>query len=570
MKKQLGILLALVGGCTIHQTAPLSRGCDVAIYPVFPTAGQAILNPNTLASIATLDIVPYIETTPNTYWPINSTTGNPTIDTDPNRLKLSQTGPIDPSRPFVLRNLKNNAKYRVLGQAYNSGGSKISLDASSSVDLTLTNDDRPAMANLPVALTNTPFAASTSVIIKSEGRFDYLKAYLYLQSGGASLMSLQTVREDAVLGFSNLQGNTNYRVVAEAYKLGQMMASNSVDLVISNDTAPSTTDLALTIPYVVTTLAGNGVASSSDGVGTSASFNQPLGITHDDYGNLYIGDYNACKVRKISPSGVVTTIAGNGTASSVDGTGINASFYGPIGVTLDPSGNLFVGEYSANKIRKIAPDATVTTFAGSGATAFLDQTGTSACFNRPFSLIFDSIGNLFVADQVNQRIRKITPAGVVTTFAGNGTAGLVDGTGTAASFRSPTGISIDSNGNLYVGDLGNHCVRKITPAGVVTTFAGNGTSGGTDGLGSNATFNSPAGVTVDKKGNVYVAEHAGCRLRKVSPSGLVTTLAGNGIAGSANGTGTAATFNLLGDVTIDNQGYIYVVDRTNNLVRKLQ
>lgn len=542
----------------------------MVVYPNFPVTNQAILNPNTVASIATLDIVPYLETTPGTYWPINSLTGAPTVDTDPNRLKLSQAGPIDPSRPFVFRNLKNNSNYRMLGQAYNSSGSKISLDASSSVDLAVTNDDRPIMANLPVLLTNTPFAASTTVTLNTEGRFDYLKAYLYLQSGGSALMNLQTVREDAEISFTNLQGNTTYRVVAEAYKLGQMMASSSIDLPITNDTAPAPSNLTLTIPYVVTTFAGNGIASSSDGVGTSANFNQPLGITHDLYGNLYIGDYAANKVRKVTSAGVVTTLAGSGVDGNSDGAGTSATFKGPIGVTFDQSGNLVVADYDAGQIRKIAPNGTVTTFAGSGATAFADGEGTNATFYRPFGVVCDSNGNLFVADQTNHRIRKITPAGVVTTFAGQSLAGFANGAGAEAKFNGPTGISVDLANNIYVGDIGNNAIRKITPAGVVTTLAGNGTSGGTDGVGSNATFSSPAGLTVDRKGNVYVAEHSGSRLRKISPTGVVTTLAGNGIIAWVDGTGTNTSFNYVGDVTIDSQGYIYVIDRYNHRVRKLQ
>ena len=215
-------------------------------------------------------------------------------------------------------------------------------------------------------------------------------------------------------------------------------------------------------------------------------------------------------------NGIVTTFAGSGEDGSANGTGTAASFDGPSGLAMDGSGNLFVADYRNDLIRKITPSGVVTTFAGSGTSGSADGTGTAASFNAPVDLAFDSNGNLFVSDHYEHLIRKITPSGVVTTFAGSGTAGSTDGTGTAASFYSPLGIAIDNEDNMYIGDALNHKIRHITSAGIVTTLAGSGTEGSADGIGATATFNRPYGLEMGENNvTIYVAGVVNDIIRKI-------------------------------------------------------
>jgi sugar lactone lactonase YvrE len=202
----------------------------------------------------------------------------------------------------------------------------------------------------------------------------------------------------------------------------------------------------------------------------------------------------------------VTTFAGSGSYGDTDGTGAAASFRFPHGVAIDAVGNVYVADRNNYKIRKITPMGEVSTLAGSGSLGNADGLGTAASFNYPTGIAIDATGNLYVADSENHKIRKITPAGVVSTLAGSGLPGNTNGTGTSASFKAPLGVTVDAAGNVYVADSQNHKIRKITPAGVVSTFAGSGGAGSTDGAGSVASFNLPAGVAVDASGNVFVAD----------------------------------------------------------------
>jgi streptogramin lyase len=225
--------------------------------------------------------------------------------------------------------------------------------------------------------------------------------------------------------------------------------------------------------------AGNTAAGSGDGV-VGVGFNSPRGLTIDSQGNLYVAEYAGNKIRRINNMGVVvTTLAGSGIAGVTDGIGSGASFWAPFGMTVDNlTGNMYVAERDGNKIRKITPTGVVTTFAGpvSGITTpgSSDGTGTSATFTTPCYVVVDASGNVYVSDTGNNKIRKITPAGVVTSFAGppsgSSTSGFSDGTGTAALFSAPNGIAVDSSGNVYVADTGNNKIRKITPSGSVTTI----------------------------------------------------------------------------------------------------
>jgi sugar lactone lactonase YvrE len=326
---------------------------------------------------------------------------------------------------------------------------------------------------------------------------------------------------------------------------------------------------------VVTTLAGTaGQAGAADGTGSAAEFNLPQSLAIDSLGNVYVADSSNDTIREITPGGDVTTLAGSaGNAGSVDGTGAAARFDYPTGVAVDREGNVYVADTSNETIRKITPGGVVTTLAGlTGFYGSADGTGSAARFRAPEGIAVDGSGNVYVADAVNNVIRTITPAGVVATLAGTAPyAGDADGTGGAASFWSPRGVALDSAGDVYVADTQNSRIRRITPAGVVTTLpAGLQSSGSTNGMGSTARFASPFGIAVDSAGNVFVGENGNETIRKILPSGEVSTLAGTPEnPGSADGTGSAAAFHHICGVAVDSGDNVYVADSFNDTIRKV-
>jgi sugar lactone lactonase YvrE len=321
----------------------------------------------------------------------------------------------------------------------------------------------------------------------------------------------------------------------------------------------------------VTTLTGSAPPAKGgrvDGPAASALFDTPAGIAVDSSGNLYVADSGNQRIRKITPLGEVTTLAGTGEEGHANGPSSSASFQFPVGVAVDSEGNLYVADYFNQRIRKISLSGEVTTLAGSGKEGHADGRGSAASFSRPSGVAVDSSGNVYVADSMNELIRKITPAGEVTTLAGSGKDGRADGRGRAASFYYPQEIAVDSDGNLYVADTGNSLIRKITSAGVVTTLAGRGYRGTADGQGSAASFYDPQAVAVDPSGNVYVAD-ADNLIRRVSPDGVVTTIAGSGVKGHADGTATAASFSRPTGIAVDASGILYVADTDSNTIRKI-
>ena len=326
---------------------------------------------------------------------------------------------------------------------------------------------------------------------------------------------------------------------------------------------------------VVTTLAGTfGVVGSTDGVGAAASFDFLVGVATDSAGNVYVADAGIFTIRKVTSAGAVSTLAGSaGLAGSADGSGAAARFNLPRGVATDSAGNVYVGDSNNNMIRKISPTAAVSTLAGAAGalTGSTDGTATAARFRNPYGVATDGAGNVYVADTGNGTIRRITSAGVVTTFAGNadGFTGSTDGTGTAARFYVPTAVATDSAHNVYVADTNNHTIRKITPAAAVSTLAGSaGLVGSADGSGAAARFSHPYGVATDGAGNVYAADADNSTIRKITPAGAVSTLAGSaGLTGSADGSGVAARFARPFGVATDSAGNIYVADTGNHTIR---
>ncbi|MDB5008262.1 MAG: hypothetical protein JWP45_2655 [Mucilaginibacter sp.] len=321
----------------------------------------------------------------------------------------------------------------------------------------------------------------------------------------------------------------------------------------------------------VTSFVGTGSAGSTDGTGTGASISAPFGLTVDGTGNVYLADYNNNLIRKITPAGVVTTLAGIAQVhGSADGSALSATFALPAGVAVDNSGNLYVADSYSNLIREITPAGIVSTLAGSpGVTGSSDGTGANASFNSPIGIAVDNSGNIYVADQNNNMIRKITSGGVVTTLAGSVTHGSADGQGSAAGFYNPGGLTVDASGNIYVADVLNNMIRKITPSGLVTTVAGNTNAGSNDGQGVSATFNNPNGITIDIAGTLYVADKKNNLIRKITANGTVSTLAGNGIGGSADGVTKNATFSYPGSILSDGAGNIYVGDFSTFQIRKI-
>ena len=330
----------------------------------------------------------------------------------------------------------------------------------------------------------------------------------------------------------------------------------------------------ITAAGTVSTFAGTaGISGSADGTGSAARFSSPNGVTVDSAGNLYVADTNNSTIRKITSAGVVTTLAGTaGSPGTADGTGSAARFFSPFGVAVDSAGNVWVADTYGDTIRKITSAGVVTTFAGTASTpGSVDGTGSAARFNFPTGITVDAAGNLYVTDTFNSTIRKITSAGVVTTFAGSaGLVGSTDGTGSAARFNYPFSVAVDGSGNLSVADSYNHTIRRITAGGVVTTFAGSaGINGSADGTGAAARFYSPVGVAVDAAGNTYVSDTTNDTIRKITSSGVVSTLAGAPVYTSADGMGAAARFTFPFDVAVDPAGNIYVADAGNNTIRKV-
>jgi sugar lactone lactonase YvrE len=332
----------------------------------------------------------------------------------------------------------------------------------------------------------------------------------------------------------------------------------------------------ITSSGIVTTLAGSaGVSGSANGTGIGAQFNQPQGVAVDSSGNVYVADTGNHTIRKLTVAGAVSTLAGlAGSTGSADGAGGSARFYEPEGVAVDSTGNVYVADTWNHTIRKITAGGTVSTLAGlAGTYGTNDGTGGSARFYEPQGVAVDSAGVVYVADTGNQTIRKIASGGAVSTFAGSaGIYGSVDGTGAAARFYGPAGVSVDSARNVYVADYLNQTVRKITSGGVVSTLAGlAGSYGNVDSSGGGARFWGPVAVAVSGTNavTVYVADSANGTIRQITGGGAVSSIAGSASTGSADSSGSAARFYWPSAAALDSAGNVYVADTQNGTVRKM-
>ncbi|MDO6432986.1 NHL repeat-containing protein [Flavitalea sp. BT771] len=317
---------------------------------------------------------------------------------------------------------------------------------------------------------------------------------------------------------------------------------------------------------IVSTIAGDGTDAVVNGPALSAAFSTPADVAVAPDGTIYVVDYNDHRVRKIA-GGQVSTLAGSDSTGIVNGHGGAARFKDPYRIATDPAGNCYVIDEVDPRIRKITPNGDVTTYAGTNAPGFANGPALSAQFLiNAEGLASDEHGNIYVGDTFNGRIRAVSQAAQVTTAAGDGAEGFRNGDKGTAEFRYPGAVTCDQQNNIYVMDAGNLVIRKITPGGVVSTFAGSGVRGTADGDATTAQFDQPLDLVADAQGNIYVIDDQ--RIRKVTTQGKVSTVAG-GVKGYADGDGADAKFNTPFGLGIDAQGNVYVADANNNRIRKI-
>jgi uncharacterized protein (TIGR03437 family) len=331
---------------------------------------------------------------------------------------------------------------------------------------------------------------------------------------------------------------------------------------------------------IISTVAGNGARgySGDNGSAISATLDEPAAVAVDAVGNLYIADESNAVVRKVANNGIISTVAGNGNNYSGDnGPATNAQLHWPAGVAVDAADNLYIADAYDNRIRKVATSGVITTVAGNGTAGYSGDSGpaTSAQLDYPFGIAVDAVGDLYIADTYSHRIRKIAPNGTISTVAGNGTAGYSGDNGPAASaqLNDPYGVAVDAAGNVYVADTANNRIRKIATNGIISTVAGIGTQGysGDSGPGISAQLYGPEAVTVDAVGNIYVADTGNNRIRKLMANGSISTVAGNGASGYSgdNGSATGAQLTRPSGVAVDATGSVYIADSGNYVIRKV-
>jgi uncharacterized protein (TIGR03437 family) len=329
---------------------------------------------------------------------------------------------------------------------------------------------------------------------------------------------------------------------------------------------------------VITTIAGADRPFPNSSLSAlQAPLGQTSGVAVDALGNVYVADQGNNMVMRVSPGGTLVAVAGNGNGafSGDGGPALKASLHDPVGLAVDAAGNLYIADEFNHRIRKVTPDGTITTVAGTGTPGFSGDGGSAvaAQLDDPHDVKMDAAGNLYIADSINQRVREVSPAGIISTIAGNGTAAFSGdgGKATAAALNMPLSIALDATGNLYISDSVNQRVRKVAPNGTISTAAGNGQTGfaGDAGPAVNAALNGPSGLSVDAQGNVYVADVVNNRIREISTGGIINTVAGNGIQrfSGDGGPAVAASLDTPGDVAVDGMGNVWIADTNSARIR---
>lgn len=334
-----------------------------------------------------------------------------------------------------------------------------------------------------------------------------------------------------------------------------------------------------TLGQIINTIAGNGSPGySGDGIpAISSQLKLPSDVAIDVSGNIYIADFFNCRIRRVNSSGIITTIAGNGVGGYSGDGGIAqaAQINAPAGIAIDASGNIYIADTYNHRVRKINTSGIISTIAGNGVMGYGGDGGPAlnCSFNYPWSVKIDASGNIYIADTGNQRVRKIDPSGIITTIAGNGTTGFSgDGfIGTLAQLNSPQGVAVDATGNVFISDKFNNRIRKVSPTGIITTIAGTGFQGyWGDGMNAtNAHLYNPVGIATDGIGNVYFADYLNNRIRMINLAGVINTVVGSGIPGFFGDGGLATTAQIYQPfgLGVDAAGNIWAADTYNHRIR---
>jgi uncharacterized protein (TIGR03437 family) len=470
----------------------------------------------------------------------------------------------------VTVNVAPDAPSQVINQVTVSGGGSVSSAANDTTNIgsgpgTLTTIALTASPNMIAPTGSTTLNASLGAIV-NVAPTGTVTFYL-----GSSLLGSATV--------TSAGGTAQATLIVPASQLALGANSITADYTGDANYARSWASVTVTVTpqsgYIINTVAGNGNSGfTGDGqTATQAELNWPSGVAVDGSGNLFIADFLNNRVRKVTAAGTISTVAGNGSNgfSGDGGPAASAELAAPCGVALDGAGNLFIADYGNSRIRKVTPAGIISTVAGNGTAAYRGDGGpaTSAELGRPQGVVVDGAGNLYIADTANSRIRKVTAGGTISTVAGDGDGSFGGNSGdggpaTSAQLNTPSGIALDSSGNLFIAEWGNNRIRKVTPAGTISTVAGTGTAGssGNGGQATSAQLSSPWGVAVDSSGNLFITDNGNARIQLVTPGGTISTVAGTGTPGFS-GDGGPGIFAQLADpegIAVDGSGNIFTTD----------
>jgi uncharacterized repeat protein (TIGR01451 family) len=420
--------------------------------------------------------------------------------------------------------------------------------------------------------TSAEFKDPYSVAVDASGNLYIADSYNYRIRKVSTAGTITTVAGNGIYGYSGDGGVATSAELSEPYGVAVDATGDLYIADIANERIRKVNSSG-----TIATVAGNGAAgySGDGGTATSAELYYPYGVAVSPAGSLYVSDSGNARIRSVSAAGTISTVVGGATGDG--GLGEFGHLNQPYGVARDNAGNTYIADTNNNRVRKVAANGTITTVAGTGVSGYLGDNGpaTSAELNSPYSVAVDGSGNLYIADSYNSRVRKVNSSGTITTVAGNGAYAYSGDGGAAASasLNEPFGVAVDAAGDLYIADFYNYRVRKVNSSGTITTVAGNGTYGysGDGGVATSAELREPWGVAVDTSGNVYIADSYNYRIRMVSTSGIITTVAGNGTYGYSGDGGTATSASLFEPtgVAVDSTGDLYIADTNNNRIRKV-